>query len=129
MKKIRTALQTSRFDLNRNGDLSPEEIMQANELLELELREQKADTQRKMAWIAMISMLIFTLGLFLPIIPDTRVQALADLLGLFYIAQAGVVGAYMGFTTWMSRSDNSSYTRSYTYTPPNTAKDLPDGEG
>jgi hypothetical protein len=25
------------------------------------------------------------------------------LLGLFYIAQAGVVGAYMGATAWMSK--------------------------
>jgi len=31
------------------------------------------------------------------------VSALADLLGLFYIAQAGVVGAYMGVSAWMSR--------------------------
>ena len=115
-----------RFDVNRDGELSEDEIMQANELLELELREEKADTQRRMAWVAMVSMLVFTIGLFLPIIPDTRVQALADLLGLFYIAQAGVVGAYMGFTTWMSRSDSSSYSRSYTYTPPKN--DLPDGE-
>jgi hypothetical protein len=37
------------------------------------------------------------------IIPDSRVKALADLLGLFYIGQASVVGAYMGFTAYMSR--------------------------
>lgn len=73
------------------------------ELLELELREEKADTQKSMAWVAMISMLIFTLGLFLPIFNDSRITALGDILGLFYIAQAGVVGAYMGFTTWMNR--------------------------
>jgi hypothetical protein len=56
-----------------------------------------------MAWIAMFSMLAFTIFLFLPIIPDSRVKALADLLGLFYIGQASVVGAYMGFTAYMSR--------------------------
>lgn len=120
LKKLR------KIDSNNNGELSDEEIMHANELLELELREEKADTQRKMAWVAMVSMLIFTIALFSPIVSDSRVQALADLLGLFYIAQAGVVGAYMGFTTWMSRSDNSSYSRSYTYAPPKT--NLSDGE-
>jgi len=127
---MRTPKRLKKFDVNRNGELSPEEIMHANELLELELREEKADTQRRMAWVAMLSMLIFTICLFLPIIPDTRVQALADLLGLFYIAQAGVVGAYMGVTAWMSRSDNSSYSRSYaSYERPiDSRRNLDDGE-
>ena len=51
----------------------------------------------------MASMLVFTTVLFLPVVPDSRVNALADLLGLFYIAQAGVVGAYMGVSAYMSR--------------------------
>jgi hypothetical protein len=33
---------------------------------------------------------------------DTRVEALADLLGLFYIAQTGIVAAYMGATAYMA---------------------------
>ena len=49
----------------------------------------------------MISMLVFTVALFLPIFPDTRIKALADLFGLFYIGQAGIVGAYMGMTAYM----------------------------
>ena len=49
----------------------------------------------------MISMLVFTVGVFLPIFPDTRIKALSDLFGLFYIGQAGVVGAYMGMTAYM----------------------------
>jgi hypothetical protein len=51
----------------------------------------------------MFSMIAFSIFLFLPIVSDNRVKALADLLGLFYIAQAGVVGAYMGATAWMSK--------------------------
>ena len=50
----------------------------------------------------MISMLVFTGFLFLPIFSDSRITALADLFGLFYIGQAGVVGAYMGMTAYMS---------------------------
>ena len=47
-------------------------------------------------------MLIFTGFIFLPIFPDSRIKALADLFGLFYIGMAGVVGAYMGMTAYMS---------------------------
>ena len=32
----------------------------------------------------------------------SRIKALADLFGLFYIGMAGVVGAYMGMTAWMA---------------------------
>lgn len=71
--------------------------------LELELREEKAAAQKKMAWVAMVSMLVFTAALFTPTVSVDRVNSLSDLLGLFYIAQAGVVGAYMGVTAWMSK--------------------------
>ena len=37
-----------------------------------------------------------------PLLSDARVNALADLLGLFYIAQTGVVAAYMGATAYMA---------------------------
>lgn len=94
---------TADFRFNDDVKYSNQDLKRRQEMLELELREEKADTQRRMAWTAMIGMLIFTAILFGPLIPDTRVQALADLLGLFYVSLAGVVGAYMGFTSWMSR--------------------------
>ena len=47
-------------------------------------------------------MIIFTIFLFTPVMSDSRVSALADLLGLFYIAQTGVVAAYMGATAYMA---------------------------
>ena len=93
--------------MNGDNSVSSKEVTIADKLLELELREEKADTQRRMAWMAMLSMVIFTVVLFSPIISDSRVEALADLLGLFYIAQAGVVGAYMGVTAWMNKKDQS----------------------
>ena len=46
---------------------------------------------------------MFSMALFTPFVSERRVSALADLLGLFYISQAGVVGAYMGVSAWMSR--------------------------
>ena len=73
-------------------ELQTGSLYEKKEILELELREEKADAQRRMSWIAISSMLIFTIILFTPIMSDKRVEALADLLGLFYIAQASIVG-------------------------------------
>lgn len=85
------------YDLDSDGVVNEKEI---------EIVEEKLDAQRRMAWTAMGSMLFFTLFLFLPIVEDSRVSALADLLGLFYIGQASVVGAYMGFSAYMNNKKN-----------------------
>jgi hypothetical protein len=91
------------IDHDKDGIIGENDLTQSQNALELELREEKADAHRRMAWAAMLSMIVFTIALFSPMVSDSRVAALADLLGLFYVAQAGVVGAYMGVTAWMSR--------------------------
>ena len=104
VKKLQPQSKYSQFDVDGDGVVTDKEIAMEQEMMELERQEEKAEAQKKMAWVAMVSMLGFTIFLFLPIIPDSRVSALAELLGLFYIGQASVVGAYMGFTAYMSKS-------------------------
>jgi hypothetical protein len=96
------------FDVDKDGKVTPEEVERKERMLEIELREEKADAQKRMAWVAMLTMIVFSALLFSPIISDDRVSALADLLGLFYIAQTGVVAAYMGATAYMSSKTSVS---------------------
>jgi hypothetical protein len=97
-KKLEPGSIYNELDLNADGVVDDSELAAA----EAVSQHEKADAQRRMAWVAMVSMLVFTVALFLPIFPDTRIKALADLFGLFYIGQAGVVGAYMGMTAYMN---------------------------
>ena len=90
------------FDMDGDGVITDSEIARKERMLEIELREEKAESQKKMAWVAMLMMIGFTTYLFTPMMSDSRVSALADLLGLFYIAQTGVVAAYMGATAYMA---------------------------
>ena len=90
-------------DIDGDGDVSAEDVSAAEKLAEIDRQDRRQQAQRRMAWVAIWSMIVFTLVLFSPMISDSRVAALADLLGLFYIAQAGVVGAFMGMTAWMNR--------------------------
>jgi hypothetical protein len=98
-KKLQKDSQYQALDLDGDGVVSDAELAAVDALS----KHEKADAQRQMAWVAMGSMLFFTLAVFLPIFPDARIKALSDLFGLFYIGQAGVVGAYMGMTAYMSR--------------------------
>lgn len=63
---------------------------------------EKAKTQKQMAWTSLLSMIGLTIVMFTPWVDDARVHALGDLIGLFYISMAGVVGAYMGVAAWLN---------------------------
>ena len=102
-KTLEPTSDYAKYDVDGDGVVSDEELAAVAKLEELEMQEEKADAQRRMAWISLIAMLVFTGFVFLPIFPDSRIQALADLFGLFYIGMAGVVGAYMGMTAYMSK--------------------------
>ena len=90
------------YDMDGDGIVSDEELATVKAIHETEVQEEKSDAQRRMAWTSLIAMVIFPILVFLPIFPDSRIKALADLFGLFYIGMAGVVGAYMGMTAYMS---------------------------
>ena len=97
-KKLEPDSEYSALDLDNDGVVSDKELA----VMEALEKKEKMEAQKKMAGVAMVSMLVFTALVFLPIFPDTRIKALSDLFGLFYIGQAGVVGAYMGMTAYMS---------------------------
>ena len=102
-KKLEKDSEYNKYDLDGDGIVTDEEMAAIAKIEEIEMQEEKADAQRRMAWVSLIAMLVFTCFVFLPIFPDSRIKALADLFGLFYIGMAGVVGAYMGMTAYMSK--------------------------
>lgn len=103
-KKLEANSKYNNFDADGDGIVSDEEMAQAEKMLELENRDAKEDQLRQMAWVAMMSMVVFTIILFLPFISDERIGALDNLLQMFYIAQAGVVATFFGSSAYMSRS-------------------------
>tara|TARA_B100000700_G_scaffold331342_1_gene463315 strand:- start:10693 stop:11016 length:324 start_codon:yes stop_codon:yes gene_type:complete len=103
-KKLQKESTYNKYDLDGDGVVTDEELAKMKEIEELEMQEDKADAQRRMAWISMICIIVFTIILMIPgIIPETRLKLLGDLSALFYIAMAGIVGAYMGMTAYMSK--------------------------
>jgi len=103
IKKLENDSKLNRFDLDGDGIVSDAELKKAEEIIEFENKDAKEDQLRKMAWAAMISMVIFTFFLFLPIITVERITALASVLQMFYIAQAGVVATFFGASAYVSK--------------------------
>ena len=102
-KSLEIKSKYNEFDLDNDGVVTDDEIAKSKEMIELELREEKSEAQKLMAWLAIIVMVLATIVLFTPLIPDSRVNALSDLLGLFYFSLCGIVGTYMGATAFMHK--------------------------
>ncbi len=103
-KTLQEDSQFNKFDTDGDGVVSDEELAKAERIVDLENKDQKEDQLRKMAWVAMLSMVVFTVLLFLPFIGIERLAALDNILSMFYIAQAGVVASFFGSSAYMSRS-------------------------
>ena len=102
-KKLQDKSRFESLDLDQDGTVTDEELEKADRILEMEIAEEKSDSQRRMAWVCLLSVLVLTVLLVSPAVAETRVDALSDLVGLFYISMAGVIGAHMGVQAWMSR--------------------------
>jgi uncharacterized PurR-regulated membrane protein YhhQ (DUF165 family) len=102
-KKLQMDSKYNEYDSNKDGIVNDVELSTAGTATDLENRDKKEDQQRRMAWMGMISMIVFTVFLFLPVVSNERVEALSDLLSMFYIAQAGVVASFFGAQAYINR--------------------------
>ncbi len=102
-KKFQKDTEYAKYDLDGDGEITDEELEHVKEIRETERDLRKSLAQLRMARFTLIGMGVFTVAMFTPWVPLERVEALSDISNLFYISGAGIVGAYMGTTAWMSR--------------------------
>ena len=101
-KKLEPGSDYAKYDIDGDGTITDEELAHAKEIRQAEHEMRKLRAQRRMATASLVAMGAFTGAMF--IVPIGRVQALADISNLFYISGAGIIGAYMGTSAWMTRS-------------------------
>ena len=99
-KKLQKDSKYNDKDLNGDGVVSDDELDEWKQSEEVNRLNRKQMHQRNMAWTALVSMILFTAIMFTPIVPDDRIKLLTDISNLFYLAQAGIVGAFMGFAAF-----------------------------
>ena len=102
-KKLQSSSKYNEYDLDGDGIVSDAELSNMKEIKETETALRKNLAQLRMARYTLIAMGVFTAAMFLPWVPLDRVEALSDVSNLFYISGAGIVGAYMGASAWMSK--------------------------
>ena len=101
-KRLQKQSIYAEYDEDGDGIVSDEELSHIKEIKQTETQLRKNLAQLRMARYTSIAMGAFTIAMFF--VPIERVNALSDISNLFYISGAGIVGAYMGTTAWMSRN-------------------------
>ena len=102
-KKLEPKSRYAEYDADGDGVVTDEELTKHQEMLQLELQEEKADSQRRMAWVAIGSMCVFAILPVIPFIPSDRLSTLASLSDMLFLSQASIVGLYFGATAYMAK--------------------------
>ena len=102
-KKLEPKSRYAQYDLDGDGTVSDEELARNQELVEIELREEKADSQRRMAWVSLSSMVVYSILPLLSFVPESRLSTLASLSDMLFLSQASIVGLYFGATAYMAK--------------------------
>ena len=84
---------SNELDLTGDGRVDDKEIA---------MYERKAQNRRRMAWVSLAAMIISAIALMF-FVPEERLAKLDGLLELYWIALGGVVGAYVGISSWTKR--------------------------
>ena len=100
-KNLEKNSKFNEYDEDGDGVVSDAELEHLREIKETESLLRKELAQLRMARYTLIAMGAFTFAMFF--IEIERVEALADISNLFYLSGAGIVGAYMGMSAWMSK--------------------------
>ena len=102
-KKLEPKSRYAEYDVDGDGTVTDEEISRQQEMLQLELQEEKAGSQRRMAWTAVVSMCVFAILPVIPFIPADRLSTLASISDMLFLSQASIVGLYFGATAYMAK--------------------------
>ena len=103
VKRLQKNSNYAQYDLDNDGTVSDEELEHTKEIKRLEGELRKHRAQRRMATYTLVGMGLFTAMMFMPFMTTEKIEALSDISNLVYISGAGIVGAYMGATAWMSK--------------------------
>jgi len=100
-KQLQKNSKYNEYDIDGDGVVTDAELENAKSIKETEQLLRKQLAQLRIARYTLIGMGVFTVACFF--IPLDRLEAMSDISNLFYISGAGIVGAYMGASAFMSR--------------------------
>ena len=104
-KKLQEGSVLDKYDVDDDGIITNEEIQDIREIEDIERANRRQRHQRMMAWYALVGMISYPACImFCEFVGLTKsADLLATMAPTYFIAAAGVAGAFMGVTAWMNK--------------------------
>ena len=109
-KKLEPDSDYEHFDIDGDGVVTDEELRMEAEMMRLENEDRKEDAQRRMAWFALIGLLVYPIGIVVAdlIGYETTGQLLADIAPTYFVAVSALVGAFFGAQAYTKTKTQST---------------------
>ena len=104
-KRLQPGSVLDKYDFDEDGEITDNEIKDIKEIEDIERANRRQRHQRMMAWYALVGMISYPACImFCEFVGLTKsADLLATMAPTYFIAAAGVAGAFMGVTAWMSK--------------------------
>ena len=93
----------NQYDMDGDGVVTDEELEHAKDIKKTETELRKNVAQLRMARYTLIFMGCYAVFLASPWCSAEKLEGLGAVTDLIFLSGAGIVGAYMGTTSWMSK--------------------------
>ena len=93
----------NQYDMDGDGVVTDEELEHAKDIKKTETELRKYVAQLRMARYTLIFMGGYAVFLASPWCSAEKLEGLGAVTDLIFLSGAGIVGAYMGTTAWMSK--------------------------
>jgi len=107
-KTLEEGSKYAHFDKDGDGIITDEEFMLEREMMRAENEDAKEDQIRKMAWFALWGLLVYPIGIIVADVVgyETTGELLADIAPTYFVAIAGLVGAFFGAQAYTKGKTN-----------------------
>jgi len=104
-KTLQRGSTYDKYDIDQDGTVTDDELEDVARIEEINRSNKKQFHQRMMAWYALVGMISYPACImFCEWAGLTRsAELLADLAPTYFIAAAGIAGAFMGISAWVER--------------------------
>ena len=102
-KRLQKDSGYDQYDMDGDGVVTDDELEHAKEIRQTETELRKNLAQLRMARCTLIFMGVYATFLASPLCSAEKLEGLAGVTDLIFLSGSGIVGAYIGMTTWMSK--------------------------